>query len=918
MRPWNRTTLTFVGSVAVLLLVSALGGTLSGPAPVSSGSHATLESSTTNSAPASAEIAPLPLPSSSPTVTILPDGTLTNASAPIAESGATYSLTSDYTGSILDQRNGSTLDGAGFRLTAPNGSTSAIEVANATSVHVVNFTLTAADDGLVLLGAADVTVTQDSFQAASWSVWAESTSGVGLSTLEAPGSEGIYGYGLTNFTLSGSDLSNSLVAGVDLVRSSSVSLFGDRFNGSVVGVETAWSNGVAISNCEVANSTVGLALSNSSDLALRSNDLSGDAVGAQFTLVDSVNLTQDYGTGGGTAVEGRGVASFAAFALDLTGFSVGLSLASTTSATVFDSDLSGSGTAAEFAGSSSVLLDYDNLSAFGSTGLSLTDSSSVVVSHDDLTSGTGSTATALRMLDAQDTQLLRNELDSNPLGLVDVGSRNLTVDYNSFTDSGSAGPVVSFTGDAQVTLVGNGISHAAGTAVQLEGVLGGHLQANTATSAGTTAMVVANTSGVELQTNFLEGAGSTSLLLQNSTGLTVWGNVAGGSPNGTGTGIWGDGISASELAFNNVTLTGTALSLTNSSGTDLLDNNATHSGVGVVLWGDVNCSLLANGFWNDSVAFSVGMDSALSAYHNNFGYDGGWVVAPAAGPMTWDAGYLEGGNFWSNLTAPDLASGPNQTWAGPDGIVDDPMPLGLGELDRYPLTVPWWGYYATFTESGVLLGTPWSLVVNGVKFSSAAPGPIVYPQTNGPGATLRWSVPPLSGYSLLSPNTSGPWPEPRTNSSFSIAFLPVYYGVTFQEYGLAAGTTWSVVVGSLPEAGPRAAIEVELANGTYSYIAGSVAGYNLTLGSGFITVAGPGLVVVVVYAALGTSATPAASGSSVPLLTLGAMVVLVGVAVGLVVWMRPGRPARPPPPQRWDPVPPGANSPPSGAPARRT
>ncbi|MCI4335468.1 MAG: right-handed parallel beta-helix repeat-containing protein, partial [Thermoplasmata archaeon] len=50
------------------------------------------------------------------TLTIWPNGTLSNASAPVVRNGSTYRLTANLSAELLDERNGSTIDGAGHTI----------------------------------------------------------------------------------------------------------------------------------------------------------------------------------------------------------------------------------------------------------------------------------------------------------------------------------------------------------------------------------------------------------------------------------------------------------------------------------------------------------------------------------------------------------------------------------------------------------------------------------------------------------------------------------------------------------------------------------------------------------------------------------------------------------------------------------
>jgi len=75
-------------------------------------------------------------------------------------------------------------------------------------------------------------------------------------------------------------------------------------------------------------------------------------------------------------------------------------------------------------------------------------------------------------------------------------------------------------------------------------------------------------------------------------------------------------------------------------------------------------------------------------YHNNFINTG--PVSLSSEGNTWDAGYPQGGNYWSSYSGYDLFSGSCQNETGSDGIGDISCSVG-GEsnIDHYPLMNPW-------------------------------------------------------------------------------------------------------------------------------------------------------------------------------------------------------------------------------------
>lgn len=61
------------------------------------------------------------------------------------------------------------------------------------------------------------------------------------------------------------------------------------------------------------------------------------------------------------------------------------------------------------------------------------------------------------------------------------------------------------------------------------------------------------------------------------------------------------------------------------------------------------------------------------------------VQAEDRGENTWNAGYPEGGNLWSDYQGEDLMSGPDQDISGPDRFGDQPYRINEEAVDSYPI-----------------------------------------------------------------------------------------------------------------------------------------------------------------------------------------------------------------------------------------
>jgi hypothetical protein len=299
--------------------------------------------------------------------------------------------------------------------------------------------------------------------------------------------------------------------------------------------------------------------------------------------------------------------------------------------------------------------------------------------------------------------------------------------------------------------------------------------------------------------NNLSGAGSYALAFDYSTASQAWGNDLSHS-------LWG-------------------FELNNSSGITMMDNR------------------IAGDPW----AFSLNNSTGNLFYHNDFINDARWLFKGAVGQNAWADGYPVGGNYWSSYSGKDLNHGPNQNLPDPDGIGDTPYVLGSGNVDPYPLMRPWTSPMLTFTETGLPIGTPWSVTVNGTLLTATAPGTALYPQTNGAYTPYVYTVGAVPGYTAQPAKGNGTYTQ--TDATIPIHFWTVNYTVTFAETGLPANTSWGVKLSfaGLNAAGNASALVLDAANGTWDYQLASPVGYLASPSSGNVTVKGAALTVSVVF-----------------------------------------------------------------------
>lgn len=164
----------------------------------------------------------------------------------------------------------------------------------------------------------------------------------------------------------------------------------------------------------------------------------------------------------------------------------------------------------------------------------------------------------------------------------------------------------------------------------------------------------------------------------------------------------------------------------------------------------------------------------------------------------------------------------------PSGPTEGPAFITIGESSSQPT------YAVTFAESGLPVGTNWSVTIQGLTLNSTT-GSIVFGEPNG---SYLFSVSQVWGYTV---NPEGNVTVTGAGVTVPVAFVPVAFGVVFVESGLPNGTSWSVTVSGLTINSSGSSVAFSEMNGTYGYTVGAVSGYTATPGFGTVTVAGAGV-----------------------------------------------------------------------------
>ena len=140
-------------------------------------------------------------------------------------------------------------------------------------------------------------------------------------------------------------------------------------------------------------------------------------------------------------------------------------------------------------------------------------------------------------------------------------------------------------------------------------------------------------------------------------------------------------------------------------------------------------------------------------------------------------------------------------------------------------------YNVNFTETGLPVGTDWTVSVRGTGVRSAT-DTVSFALANG---TYNYTVAPIDGYRT---SWNGSVTVTGADVSVAIAFARVVYPVVFAEPDSPGGTFWSVALGSGSNSSNTTIIRFMEPNGTYAWNITPIGGYT-TLWKGKATVVGP-------------------------------------------------------------------------------
>ena len=219
-----------------------------------------------------------------------------------------------------------------------------------------------------------------------------------------------------------------------------------------------------------------------------------------------------------------------------------------------------------------------------------------------------------------------------------------------------------------------------------------------------------------------------------------------------------------------------------------------------------------NTIWDNTFIGNNGATSTYSAAHiqafSSPGYPNDWY-------------YEDIGNYWSDWQL------------DPNGQLY-PYVISSDNVDYYPLNVPAGETAVWFFEDGLASGVSWSVTFDGVTQSTSNDW-MVFGAVTG---SYSFSVGAVAGYTVSPGSGSIGLTAGSTYVDEYLDYTPVYT-VMLTETGLAAGTTWSAIVGGVTVSSATPTINVTVPAGDNAYQIPAIAGYTASPSSGTIDVTGP-------------------------------------------------------------------------------
>ena len=247
------------------------------------------------------------------TVFIYPNGALSQPTAPISVAGNTYTLTARFNGSIVDERNSSVLDGAGYVLNVTPVGGRGILLSNVTGVTIENFRVINATESVWALNVNALSVSGNRFNGTQWGVVVGSSQAVSLldnnfssyggayvsstmglriagNNLSTPGQFAVEGNGDSNVNVSSNSVS-ALRLGIGFGYGSNISYYANTGAGPLYpnldALAIYSSQGpIRVVGNKIIGASIGVDIEYSSNVLVQGNNLSGSHLEGAYLSYD--------------------------------------------------------------------------------------------------------------------------------------------------------------------------------------------------------------------------------------------------------------------------------------------------------------------------------------------------------------------------------------------------------------------------------------------------------------------------------------------------------------------------------------------------------------------------------------------------------------------------------------------------------
>jgi parallel beta-helix repeat protein len=626
------------------------------------------------------------------TIYILSDGTINPSSAPIIRSGETFTLTDNIGDSIYIQREGITLDGAGFTVDGP-GSGNGIYMDHMTSVTIKNLNIIDFTYGIYLSYSSYSTID-------SITVTGNSHLGIylfrsGYSTVTNNDVTGI-NYGIFLIRSGSSTLTNNIVAGnrnigIRLSYSSSSTLTDNTVTGNGdAGIDLRNSGYSTLTGNTVTGLNPGfcIRLANSGYNILRNNDFASEG----FNFIVEESYVQDIDDS--NTVKGKPMYYWVGVSYETVPSDAGfVGIINSHHITVEDLILSDNQRGVLFAYTTDstirnvqvtdchygIYMHYSSSNTL--TGNIVTGSNiwhyGIYLDHSNYNALNGNTAnnyyySGIHLIDSNYNTFTGNTVDDNNDGIRLSNSR-----YNTFTGNiatGNYGGLYISSSNSN-TVAGNTVSgNNNGIYLYSSGL--NTLTGNTIDNNGD-GIYLRHSSSNTVVDNTATG-NSNGILLYQSSYTTVSGTIA--TNNGVGIILYQS--SYNTVSENTPTSNNHGISLHYSYDNTVADNTATANGNGIYGKSSSSNIFTGNSLADNEYGFYLYYFNDNAIYYNNF-IDNINQVENYMSTNTWESG-AEEGNYWTDYIG--LDDGSDSREAG-DSIGDTNYPhLGV---DSFPLMYPY-------------------------------------------------------------------------------------------------------------------------------------------------------------------------------------------------------------------------------------